>query len=163
MASVSLILVWCISLILMGCGVLGTVFPALPGSPLIFLGALFVASWQDFTVVGWVPLTLMGTLSLLSVIVDFISSALGARRVAASSWAIIGATVGSLVGIFGGLVGIIIGPFLGALAGELLAQSSLKRAAEVGVATWVGILLGTVVKVALVAAMLGVFVSALFL
>jgi len=163
MTSASLIIVWCLSLLLIGCGVLGTVFPALPGSPLIFAGALLIASWQDFSVIGWVPLTTMAILAILSILVDFISSALGARTVAASSRAILGATIGSFVGIFGGIVGIIVGPFLGALIGEHLAQSSLKRAAEVGVATWVGILLGTVVKVALVAAMLGVFVSALIL
>ncbi len=45
--------------------------------------------------------------------------------------------------------------------GEYVAQCDLRRAGEVGAATWIGLLLGTAVKIALVFAMVGIFVFAL--
>ena len=49
----------------------------------------------------------------------------------------------------------------GAAIGEYVAQRDLHRAGRVGVATWIGMLLGTAAKVAIVFAMVGVFVAAL--
>jgi hypothetical protein len=37
----------------------------------------------------------------------------------------------------------------------------LRRAGKVGVATWIGLLLGTAVKIAIVFTMVGIFVTAL--
>ncbi len=54
-------------------------------------------------------------------------------------------------------------PLLGAAVGEYIADRDLKRAGKVGVATWIGLLLGTAVKVALVFTMVGIFVAALLL
>ena len=54
------------------------------------------------------------------------------------------------------------GPFLGALLGELWHTRALRRATHVGLATWLGLLLGTVLKLALAFAMLGLFVFAWF-
>ena len=94
-------------------------------------------------------------------LVDFVASALGAKRVGASKWAIWGSFIGSIVGIFFGLPGLIIGPFLGAFAGELIAQSNMPRAAHVGLATWLGLLIGTVIKVGIAASMLAIFAVSL--
>ena len=161
MESYSLIGIWVAALCLIAVGLAGTVFPALPGSPLIFAGVFLIAWWEDFQVIGWVPLVVLGLLSILSMIVDFVSSALGAKKVGASSLAIWGSFVGSIVGIFFGLPGLLIGPFLGAFAGEMIAQKNMPRAAHVGFATWLGMLVGTVIKVGIAASMLGIFVAAL--
>lgn len=161
MDNFSLIAVWIASLGMIAVGVAGTVFPALPGSPLIFAGILLLAWWQDFQTIGWIPLTVLGLLSALSITVDIVSSALGAKRVGASSLAIWGSLIGSIVGIFFGIPGLLIGPFLGAFAGELIAQKNMPKAAQVGVATWLGMLVGTIIKVGIVASMLGIFVAAL--
>ena len=157
----SLIAIWIASLGMIAVGVAGTVFPALPGSPLIFAGVFLIAWWQDFQTISWVPLLVLGLLSALSVTVDIVSSALGAKRVGASSLAIWGSFIGSIVGIFFGIPGLLIGPFLGAFAGELIAQKNMPKAAQVGVATWLGMLVGTIIKVGIVASMLGIFVAAL--
>lgn len=161
MDNFSLIAVWIASLGIIAVGVAGTVFPALPGSPLIFAGILLLAWWQDFQTIGWIPLTVLGLLSALSITVDIVSSALGAKKVGASSLAIWGSLIGSIVGIFFGIPGLLIGPFLGAFAGELIAQKNMPKAAQVGVATWLGMLVGTIIKVGIVASMLGIFVAAL--
>jgi uncharacterized protein YqgC (DUF456 family) len=72
-----------------------------------------------------------------------------------------GALLGTLVGIFFGLPGLLLGPFIGALAGELSSGGSVLRSTQVGVGTWIGLLLGTLAKLVLSFAMIGVFVFAL--
>ncbi|TMA33260.1 MAG: DUF456 domain-containing protein [Deltaproteobacteria bacterium] len=58
-----------------------------------------------------------------------------------------------------GLPGIplVLGPFAGAVIGEFSARGSLARAGRVGVATWLGMLLGGAAKLALVISMIAVF------
>ena len=134
---------------------MGTVFSALPGTPLIFLGALIISWWYDYTVISGWGLLLLAVAATAGVAVDFLASSMGAKRVGASPLALIGATLGSIVGIFFALPGIIIGPFVGAFGGELLAQSSLHQATKVGIGTWLGLLVGTVAKVAIALSMVG--------
>jgi uncharacterized protein len=149
-----------IAAILVVVGVIGTVLPALPGVPLVFLG-MFVAAWADgFHHVGFWTLVGLGVLTIIAVGVDFLSGLAGAKRVGASRLALIGAAAGSIVGLFFGLVGLLLGPFVGALIGELVAGATLKRAANVGVGAWIGFLVGTVVKLGVCFAMLGVFAFA---
>ena len=54
----------------------------------------------------------------------------------------------------------IIGPFIGASVGEYSHQRSLPRAASVGLGTWVGLLIGTALKVAVAVAMIVIFAIA---
>ena len=146
-----------LSAVLILVGLAGTVVPALPGVPLVFAGML-LAAWADhFTHVGTFTLIVLGVLSLLALAIDFVAGLLGAKRVGASPHAIWGAMIGTVVGLFFGLPGIVFGPFLGAVAGELLVGSQLSRAAHVGVGTWLGLLFGTLAKIALCFTMLGVF------
>ena len=150
-------------------GLIGTVLPALPGLPLVF-GGMLVAAWADgFTnVPAWV-LILLGLLTLLSLAIDFWATALGAKRVGASRKAIIGAMLGTLGGLFVlPPLGLLLGPFAGALAGELLHRRSLDKAhlgdaAKIGFGTWLGILLGVVLKLGLAFTMLGLFALAWWL
>ena len=94
-------------------------------------------------------------------IVDFAAAALGAKRAGASKLALLGAVIGTFVGVVTGLWGLLFMPLAGAAIGEYAAQRDLRRAGKVGLATWVGLLLGTAAKVAIVFAMIGIFVFAL--
>ena len=146
--------------ILIAVGFVGTILPALPGVPLVFAG-MFVAAWADgFQHVGVWTLIALGVMTLLAVAVDFLAGLAGAKRVGASRLALIGAAVGTLVGIFFGLPGLLLGPFLGALVGELFAGGTLRRATDVGIGAWIGFLIGTVLKLGVCFAMLGIFVLA---
>ena len=154
---------WIVVFLLVGVGLAGTVLPILPGVPMIFIG-LWLAAWIDgYERVGGFTMGLLGVLTLLSVVVDFAASALGAKRVGASPRAIWGAAIGSIVGIFFGLPGLLLGPFIGAVAGELSVRGDSGKAAKVGVATWLGLLFGALAKIALSFAMIGVFVLFYFL
>ncbi|SFF52864.1 hypothetical protein SAMN04488120_10735 [Fontimonas thermophila] len=141
-------------------GLAGTVVPALPGLPVVFAG-LWLGAWiDDYARVGVPTLVLLAVLVVLGMAVDFLASVLGAQRVGASRQAIAGAVLGSIAGMFFGLPGIVLGPFVGAVAGELWARSGATRAAHVGLATWLGLLLGAVAKLALALVMLGIFTFA---
>ena len=156
-------LLWYIfAVVLILLGLLGTILPALPGLPLVFAGML-VAAWADhFTVISGWTIAVLALLTAVSVVVDVAATAMGAKRVGAGKLAMIGAALGTL---FGGLVfnlpGLIVGPFLGAMAAELIGGRELAHASRVGFGTWVGLAVGTALKVALAFAMLGVFAFAM--
>lgn len=143
-------------------GVVGTVLPALPGVPLVFAGMALAAWAGDFQIVGPGMLVLLGLLTVLSIAIDFFAAALGARRVGASRLALIGAVIGTFAGLFFGPLGLLAGPFVGALAGELIHVRELRQATRVGFGTWIGIVLGTVLKLGLAFGMLGLFAFAWF-
>jgi uncharacterized protein YqgC (DUF456 family) len=155
------ILLWIVGVALVGIGIAGIVFPALPGHVLIFTGLLLAAWANDFTRVGPWTLAVIGILGAASYTVDFVAAALGARHVGASRSAVVGAGLGTLLGIPFGLPGVVLGPLVGAVLGELSVNRQFGRAAGVGMAAWIGFLIGTAVKVALAFLMIGVFVVAL--
>jgi len=151
---------WALAVVLVLVGIAGTVLPALPGAPLVFVG-LVCAAWADgFQKVGWPTLSILAILMLLTFVVDFLASRWGAKRVGASWLALAGAFVGTIVGLFFNVPGLIFGPFLGAVAGEWLAVRNLRQAGKVGLGTWLGMILGIAAKLALVFAMVGIFALA---
>jgi len=156
-------LYYAVAVVLILIGLAGVVLPALPGLPLMFAGMLLAAWAGDFRQVGWIVLVVLGLLTVLSLVVDFLATVIGARRVGASGKALIGAALGTVVGLFFGIIGLFAGPFIGALAGELWHGRQLGRAAQVGLGTWLGIVVGTVLKLGLAFAMLGLFVLAWWL
>ena len=141
-------------------GIAGTVLPALPGLPLVFVGML-VAAWAGgFQQVGWLMLTVLGLLTVLSIGIDVLATAMGAKRVGASRLAVAGRFPGPVAGWFFGPAGLSAGPFAGALGGELIHARELGRATKVGFATWLGIIAGIVLKLGLAFTMLGLFALA---
>lgn len=156
-------LLWVVCVLCVAIGFAGAVLPAIPGPPLVFLGLLAGAAADDFERVGWGTLAVLFLLTCLTFGIDFAATALGARRAGASKLAIVGALVGSLVGLAFGLPGLLLGPFAGAIAGEWIARRDLRQAGKVGFATWLGMLLAAVAKLALLCLMIGIFALAWWL
>lgn len=152
---------WLLAVALIVVGVVGTVLPAIPGATIVFAGIALAAWIGDFArIPGWI-VVLAGVLAALTWVIDFAAASVGAKRVGASPWAIAGAALGTIAGVFTGLVGLLFLPLAGAAIGEFLAERDLLRAGKVGLATWLGIVIGTALKVAIVFAMLGMFAAAL--
>ena len=150
-------ILYLVAAVLVIAGFAGTILPVLPGTLLVF-GGLFVAAWADgFTRVGAVGLTVIALLGALAFAADFAASLLGAKRAGASRKALAGAALGGAAGIFFGIPGLLLGPFLGAVLGELYARRDLLRAGRVGLGTWIGLLLATVMKLALACLMVATF------
>jgi uncharacterized protein YqgC (DUF456 family) len=142
-------------------GVVGTVMPGIPGIPLVFAGMVLAAAVESFRLVSLWTLGVLALLTALSVVIEYLAAAVGARRVGASPWAMAGAVLGGLAGIAFGPIGMLLGPLVGAVAGELLARRDLRQAGRAGIAAWLGFLVGTVAKAGIVVVMLVVFGAAL--
>jgi len=138
---------WFLAVLLVLIGLAGTILPALPGVPIVLAGLLLIAWMDGFVHVSGLTLVWMSVLTLLSVIIDFLATAEGARRFGAGRHAILGATAGLLVGLFFGLPGILFGPFLGAVAGHLISQANLDASVRAGVGATIGVVIGTISKV----------------
>ncbi len=167
---------WIASIALMAVGVVGTVMPMLPGTILVLAGVVLGAWIDGFTrVSGW-TLGFIAVLAVLAWVTDYVAALLGAKKAGASTLALVGAAVGTLLGVLMGLVGLLFMPLLGAMAGEYWSQrrrlgpaatgeqraAAGQQAATVGLATWIGLLLGTVIKLVLTVLMIGVFAAALW-
>ena len=157
-----MVLLWVAAIALIVVGALGTVLPALPGVTLVFAGILLAAWIDDFARIPIWLVVVCGVMTAIAWVVDYLAAAAGAKKAGASKLAIVGAMIGTIVGIFTGLWGLLFMPLVGAAAGEYVAQRDLRRAGKVGIATWVGLLVGTAVKVAIVFGMVGAFIVALF-
>ncbi|HEY3178133.1 MAG TPA: DUF456 family protein [Casimicrobiaceae bacterium] len=155
-------MLWIAAIALIVVGIAGTVLPALPGAILVFAGIALAAWIDDFVRIPAWLLVLLAALTAMAWAVDYVAAAAGAKRAGASRQAIIGAAIGTVAGIFSGLWGLLFMPLVGAAIGEYFVQRNVRLAGKAGIATWIGLLLGTVAKVAIVLTMVGIFVFALF-
>ncbi len=149
------IALYALGLVLILAGVIGLLLPVLPGAPLIFAGLVSIAWADGFERIGGLGLLVLGVLTLLISIVDYVSSVTGARRFGASVWGIVGAVAGLVMVIPFGFVGLVVGPLAGALLAEYLREPDFRRAARIGVGSLLGFVIGTAVKYALAVFMLG--------
>ncbi len=162
--------VWLLILV----GIAGTVLPVLPGTALVIAGIVWGAWLDDFTRVPVWVVVVCAVLGAIAFATDYVAAAMGAQRVRASGWAVAGAAIGTVLGILAGFIGVLFLPLVGAVLGEWFAQRRKTaahlvddkehhtRAMKVGVATWVGMLIGTAVKLALTFMMVGAFTVAYF-
>ncbi|MGE5216903.1 MAG: DUF456 domain-containing protein [Chloroflexota bacterium] len=153
----TILLFWVVSMLLVFAGLVGLVFPAMPGAPLIFAGLLLAAWAEGFKYVGIGTIVIIAVLALLTIGVDFWAAMFGAKKFGASKRAVIGALLGTVAGLFLGFPGVVFGPFIGAVIGELLAQKNLRQASRAGIGATLGIVLGAALKLALAFAMVGIF------
>jgi uncharacterized protein YqgC (DUF456 family) len=152
---------WALSAGLILIGLAGIILPALPGTVLVLAGILLGAWIDDFTRIGWFAVTVVSILAVLSWVMEYVAALMGAKRAGASRQAVIGAALGTVAGIFMGIIGVLFLPLAGAAVGEYMAQRDHGRAMRVGVATWLGLMVGMVAKVALAFAMVGIYIVAL--
>jgi uncharacterized protein YqgC (DUF456 family) len=149
---------WLVVGVLLVVGLLGTVAPFLPGTPLIVLGALVHA-----VATGWHPITvgrlaILAALAALGHLLHYLAGALGARHAGGGAWAVAGALVGGVVGLFFGLPGLLLGPPLGAISGQLLKSRNLAASVRTGIAAFVGMVAGAVANFAIGVTMIALFV-----
>jgi uncharacterized protein len=149
-----------IAALLIAAGLACAVLPMLPGIPLIFGGIWLAAGVDHYKHVstGW--LIGIAGIAALGMLLDFVAGALGAKGVGASAQAISGALIGTVVGLFLGIPGLLFGPFVGAVLGELSSGKGLARSTHVGVAAWIGLVFGTLVKLAASIMMVVLFAAA---
>jgi uncharacterized protein YqgC (DUF456 family) len=140
------IVLWLLAVLFIVVGYVGIVAPALPGPAFVYLGIVLVAWAHDFERIGLVPLVVFGLVTGLILGVDFVSSAVGAKKMGGTKWGALGAVAGLICGMFFPPLGIVLGPLLGAIGAEFLAGQDARRATHAGIGAFLGFLAGTVVK-----------------
>lgn len=143
------VVLWISAFALIVVGFAGTIVPALPGLPMIAAASWLIAIVDDYQRIGGWTIAWLAFLAVVGTLVDSVAQTAGAQKAGATKGGIIGSLIGSLLGMFFGLAGIFLFPFIGAVIGELIVMRDVKFAGRVGVATWIGIIAGTALKISL--------------
>lgn len=154
---------WILVAVMIVVGVAGTVLPAVPGVILVLAGIILGAWIGDFNQVSGTTVVIVSLLAIAAWLIEYAAGVLGAQKAGASKEAIFGALIGTVLGIFSGLWGLLFLPLLGAVAGQYLVDRDLIRARNVGIATWLGMAIGALAKIALTFLMIGIFIAALLI
>ena len=149
-----------VAVALIALGLVGALIPTVPGIPLIFIGIWLIAGIDHYHHLGYGWLIGIAAVGAVGMTIDLLAGVLGAKRVGASRQAVLGALLGTIIGLFFGLPGVLLGPFLGAVLGELTAGSSVLRSTNVGIGAWLGLIFGTIVKLASSLIMIALFGAA---
>ncbi len=128
-------------------GLLGTIYPAIPGLGLMFAGAWLLGYAGNYDIIGSNALIFLGIVAVVGTAMDYVAGMLGAKFTGASKTAIWGALIGGIIGAFFSLPGLLLGPLIGAAGGEFWARKDLWSAGKVGIGTFIGFILGVVAKV----------------
>lgn len=128
-------------------GLLGTIYPAIPGLGLMFGGAWLIGYAGDYQIFGSATLIFLAVVAAVGTAMDYVAGALGAKYTGASKTAVWGAFIGGIVGAFFSLPGLLFGPLIGAGIGEFAARRDMFQAGKVSIGTFIGFIIGTVAKI----------------
>jgi len=150
-----------IGFILVLIGLVGVFIPVLPGPPLSWLG-VWMLFWTDaisLDFIGYFLLFYTLVLALISLILEYLIPAIGAKYLKGTKYGIWGNYIGLIIGLFTPVpFGFLIFSFLGALAGELLYDhKDFKRALSAAIGTLIGFLVSVFLNTGIALVMLIVF------
>lgn len=131
--------------ILLLIGFAGVILPLLPGLPISYIGILML---HFSKAIEFSPefLTFWAVVVVLVQVLDYFIPIWGTKKFGGTQRGVWGSAIGLVVGLFLGPIGIILGPFAGAFLGELTANKSSKDALKAAWGSFVGILVGTSLK-----------------
>lgn len=148
-----------LALLIMVVGVAGSVLPGLPSTPLVLLGAIAHKIYFGATGAGWLAMSLLTALTAFSLVMDYLASVYGAKRLGATWRGAMGAIVGGIIGLFFNLPGLLLGPFVGALVFEMAGGRKFKESSRAGLGATLGLLAGALGKVLCCLAMMCLFAA----
>lgn len=146
-----------LALLVMLVALVGNVVPGIPGTPLALIAAIGHRLYFGQTSINNIVLIVLILLTVVALVLDYLGSALGAKKFGATWRGMVGAVVGGIIGLFLGLPGIILGPFVGATLFEMLGDKEFKNAAKAGTGAVIGLALGAIGKSALCVVMIALF------
>lgn len=137
-------------------GIIGAVFPGIPGPPLSFF-ALLLLQFSDKAPFEEDFMIIMGVIMVVVTVLDYVIPIYGTKRFGGSKKGVWGSTIGLITAIIVfpllgivigpfGLFGIILGPFVGAYIGEKMAGKDQELALRAAFGSFVGFLTGTLMK-----------------
>lgn len=160
MQSIGLASAWLIMLV----GVVGSIIPAIPSTSLVLFAAVIHKLWFGDASVSIAAMVFLVVMTALSLVLDYLATMIGAKRLGATWRGILGSCIGALVGAFIPIffIGIFIGTFAGAVLFEMMGGREMKEATRAGLGALIGLLAGAVGKLAGSIAMITVFTISVF-
>ncbi len=132
-----------IVILLMLVGIVGIIFPVLPGSGLVFVAIAAYGWYEGFQVISVKYLAVMGALTVFAMAMSYISALWGAKLTGAGRAGSWGALLGLIIGLFiFPPLGLVLGPLVGAFLGELIVKGDARQAALAGLGAVVGVFSG---------------------
>lgn len=148
-----------IALVLMFIGLAGSILPGIPSTPVVMAAAVGHKLYFGPTGPAWWVLLILGLITALSLVMDYLTTVYGAKKLGATWRGAAGAIVGALVGLFFSFPGLLLGPFVGAMVFEMAGGRDAKESSRAGLGATIGLLAGALGKVACCLAMMGVFAA----
>lgn len=150
-----------VSALLIIIGFFGTFLPIIPGAPLAWIG-LLVGYFSNYILLNIVVLIVCCVFAIIVSVADNIFPIAMTKQSGGTKSGTWGSTIGLIVGMMLGPWGIILGPFCGALIGEIIHDSSdMNRCLKAAFGAFKGFLLGTGLKMIVVAGFIWVYIVAL--
>lgn len=130
-------------------GIAGCLLPVIPGPPIALI-SLFLVHYTGYADFQTKTLVIYTVLIILVTVVDYIFPVMGARRFGGTKRGMWGAAIGLIAGlILFPLFGFLIGPFIGAYIAEITGGMKTEPALKAAVGSFLGILAGTLTKIAI--------------
>lgn len=156
------VVIYIFSGILLAIGFLGCFLPIIPGPPLSYVGLILLqltddAPFSDDFLIIWFIITVVVQ------VLDYVVPTYGTKKYGGSRAGVIGSMVGLVAGVFlFPPIGIIVGPMAGALVGELLIGRNTKEAWRSAWGSFIGFLVGTLLKLVACSVMFFYYFKAIF-
>ena len=131
--------------LLMLVGLAGCVLPFLPGPPLCYMALLIQQLKTDPPYTSRF-LIIWGAITVVITVLDYVIPLYGTKRFGGTQYGMWGCVIGLIAGFWLGPLGLIVGPFAGAFIGELIGNAKSEHAFRAAVGSFVGFLLGTLLK-----------------
>jgi uncharacterized protein YqgC (DUF456 family) len=134
-----------IGAVLVVLGIIGSVFPGIPGPVLSYAGIVILFLVKGSEIASIWHMIAFGILLIFLLLADYMAPILGARLAGSGKKGIYGAIIGAVIGIFFiPPMGIFIGALVGAFIGEYSSGKRLVESLKAGL----GIILSSVVILA---------------
>lgn len=147
-----------VSFILIIGGLLTIIFPIAPAIPTIWLGIFIYAALHNYTDISQSFMTVISTIAVSTIVLDYLLSRSGVKKLQAGPWGIFGAIFGGLIGTFFGPIGTYLaGPILGALVLETVRGRDRIYSYQSGNYTIIAFMGGTIIKLVAALGMIGLF------
>ena len=129
--------------------IVGCVIPVIPG-PLMISVVVLIHKLLFPEVLGWTSVSICLIVGVVSQIIDFLASWLGAKKYGATWRGCLGATIGAIIAIVvpPQMVTIFIFPFLFALGFEYFSGQNFDKSLKAGWGAFIGGVLSMVLKIA---------------
>lgn len=163
MSFVITLILGAICVLMMLIGLVGSVVPAVPGAPLIFLGALILAMLNNFQRISVTTILWLAGVTIISYFINLFFIARGVRKNSTGSTGMLFAAIGALLGLLIlNFVGFFLGLIFGFIVGELFSGTLPGRIPKLAIGVLGSFMVGAIFQFFVALLMLVIVLVAYF-